>query len=98
MSEPSPSPADSSQRPPPRLRSPDRQQLLPPMPLEGLLDSDHQARAVWDSCRGLDLSPLCDPIRSRVGGPRRPALDRRLGVALWLYATLEVIGCARAPH
>ena len=39
-------------RPPPRLRTVDRQQLLPPMPLEQLLDGDHQARLVWDFCAG----------------------------------------------
>jgi hypothetical protein len=39
------------------------------MPLEQLLDSDHQARLVWDFCAGLDLTRLYDGIRSRVGGP-----------------------------
>jgi len=37
-------------RPPPRLRTVDRQQFIPAMPLEQLLDSDHQARLVWDFC------------------------------------------------
>src|SRR5215211_753030 len=85
-----------SDRPPPRLRTVDRQQLIPAMPLEQLLDSDHQARLVWDFCLGLDLTPLYDRIRSRLGGPGHPALDPRIGVALWLYATLEGIGSARA--
>jgi transposase len=83
-------------RPPPRLRTADRQQLIPAMPLEQLLDSDHQARLVWDFCLGLDLTPLYDAIGSRVGGPGHPALDPRIAVALWLYATLEGIGSARA--
>jgi transposase len=83
-------------RPPPRLRCADRQQIIPAMPLEQLLDSDHQARLVWDFCLGLDLTPLYDRIRSRVGGPGHPALDPRIGVALWLYATLEGVGSARA--
>ena len=95
MSDPSPA-TDSASRPPPRLRSPDRQVLLPPMLLEDLLDSDHQARLVWDFCLGLDLTSLYDAIRARVGGPGRAPLDPRLGVALWLYATLEGIGSARA--
>src|SRR5436190_1726774 len=38
----------------PRLRTADRQQLLPAMPLEDLLDTDHQARLVWDFVVGLD--------------------------------------------
>jgi transposase len=66
------------------------------MLLEDLLDSDHQARLVWDFCSGLDLTPLYDRIRARVGGPGRAPLDPRLGVALWLYATLEGVGSARA--
>src|SRR5262249_22333826 len=83
-------------RPPPRLRSPDRQLVLPALALEDLLDTDHQARVVWDFCLGLDLQPLYDAIRSRAGGPGRAAIDPRLCVALWLYATLEGVGSARA--
>lgn len=81
--------------PPPRLRSPNRTAVLDATPIDGLLDSDHQARVVWDFCRGLDLSPLIDPIRSRQGHPGRAALDPRLAIALWLYATLEGVGSAR---
>src|SRR3954447_10414711 len=85
-----------SDRPPPRLRQPDRQQLLSAMALEDLLDTDHQARVVWDFCMELDLQALYEPIRSREGGPGRAAIDPRLCVALWLYATLEGVGSARA--
>src|SRR5262249_55555867 len=42
------------------------------------------------------LTPLYDQIRSRVGGPGHPAIDPRLCTALWLYATLEGVGSARA--
>jgi transposase len=66
------------------------------MPLEDLLDTDHQARLVWDYCLRLDLAPLYDAVRSRVGGPGHPAIDPRICVALWLYATLEGVGSARA--
>jgi len=66
------------------------------MPLENLLDSEHQARLVWDFALGLDLSDLYDQVRSRVGGPGRAAIDARICVALWLYATLEGVGSARA--
>jgi transposase len=85
-----------SAKAPPRLRTADRQQLVPAMPLEDLLDADHQARLVWDFALGLDLADLYDQIRSRVGGPGRAAIDPRLCVALWLYATLEGVGSARA--
>jgi transposase len=85
-----------SDRPPPRLRSPDRQQILPALALEDLLDTDHQARVAWDFCLQLDLELLSQSIRSREGGPGRAAIDPRLCVALWLYATLEGVGSARA--
>jgi transposase len=85
-----------SDRPPPRLRTPDRQQILPALALEDLLDTDHQARVVWDFCLQLDLELLSESIRSREGGPGRAAIDPRLCVALWLYATLEGVGSARA--
>src|SRR4051812_8950311 len=88
--------AESTTRPPPRLRTADRQLIIPAMPLEHLLEQDHQARTVWDFCLGLDLSSLYHPIRSREGGPGRAAIDPRLCTALWLYATLEGVGSARA--
>ena len=66
------------------------------MALEDLIETDHQARVVWDFCTGLDLQPLYESIRSREGGPGRAAIDPRLCVALWLYATLEGVGSARA--
>lgn len=81
---------------PPRLRSPNRQTVLDATPIDRLLDEDHQARVVWEFCRGLDLAPLTDPIRSRQGHLGRAALDPRLAIALWLYATLEGVGSARA--
>ena len=54
-----------SDRPAPRLRVADRQQVIPAMPLDNLLDTDHQARVVWSFCQGLDLTALYDRIRSR---------------------------------
>jgi transposase len=85
-----------SDRPPPRLRIADRQQILPAMPLDDLLDTDHQARVVWDFCLGLDLAEFHDRIGSRDGGPGRAAIDPRICIALWLYATLEGVGSASA--
>lgn len=85
-----------SERPPPRLREADRQQPVHAISLDGLIGPDHQARLVWDFCQGLDLSPLLDAVGSRVGGPGHPAIDPRIQVALWLYATLEGVGSARA--
>jgi transposase len=90
--------ADSGAPPPrkPRLRTADRQQVIPAMPLEDLLDTDHQARLVWDFVLDLDLTPLEQLIRSVEGGPGAPATDPRILTAVWLYATLEGVGSARA--
>ena len=70
-----------SERPAPRLRTVDRQQIIPAMPLENLLDTNHQARLVWDFCLGLDLQPLYEAIRSRGPVPHGQAvvLDERRG-------------------
>src|SRR6478672_13362171 len=96
MSDPSAS-VGSTQlpKPKPRLRCVDRQQVIPAMPLENLLDKDHQARLVWEYALGVDLSPLYVQIRSVEDGPGHPALDPRIAFALWLYATLESVGSAR---
>jgi len=93
---PEPSPAAKPPRPKPRVRRADREQLLPPMPLDGLLEDDHQARLVWQFVGGLDLSCLYDAIKAVEGHPGRPPADPPVLVALWLYATLEGVGSARA--
>ena len=51
---------------------------------------------VFRSLTGLDLADFYDRIGSREGGPGRAAIDPRLCIALWLYATLEGVGSARA--
>jgi transposase len=66
------------------------------MPLDDLLTPEHHARTVWQFVQGLDLAPLYARIRSVEGRPGRPATDPPILVALWLYATVEGIGSARA--
>jgi transposase len=80
---------------PPRLHSPNRQQLLSPKLIDDLLEPDHPARAVWSYVEKLDLSPLYDRIRARGSLAGRPAIDPRLLVAVWLYATLSGFRSAR---
>ena len=58
----------NTNRPPPRLRQADRSQLLLPMPLDDLLDDDHQARVVWDFCLGVDLSGVAKAAGFRACG------------------------------
>lgn len=80
----------------PRLDTPERRALkLRPLALDALLPSDHQARVVWRYVESLDLSALVDAVRSVEGRAGRPAIDPRLLLALWLFATLDGVGSAR---
>jgi transposase len=83
-------------KPAPRLRRADRQALVPAMPLDDLLTPEHHARAIGQFVQGLDLSSLLAPIRAVEGHPGRPPIDPQIPVALWLLATVEGIGSARA--
>jgi transposase/IS5 family transposase len=81
----------------PRVLRPNRTQLeWRPMDLEGMLPADHRARVVWEFVEGLDLGPLYQAIRAVEGHAGRPAIDPAILMAVWLYATLEAVGSARA--
>jgi transposase len=79
----------------PRLSVPDRQQIISAMTIDELIEADHPARAVWLYILGLDLTLFYDSIRARGSVAGRPAIDPRLLVALWLYATLSGFTSAR---
>jgi transposase len=64
--------------------------------LDSLLPEDHRARAVWAFVEGLDLSGLYAQIRAVEGGVGRSPIDPKILLALWLYATVEGVGSARA--
>ncbi len=70
--------------------------MLRPVDLDSLLPDDHRARLVWAFTEGLDLSAFHDRIRAVEGRPGRPPIDPAILVALWLFATLEGVGSARA--
>ena len=81
---------------PPRLRRPDRAQvLLEPVYLEDRLPPDHPARMVWQVVERLDLSAFYQPIASRGSEPGRAATDPKLLVGLWLYAAVDGVGNGR---
>jgi transposase len=81
----------------PRLRTAQRDQIeLQVVDLESTLASDHPARAVWAYVEQLDLSEPLGTIRARGDEPGRPAADPKILMALWLYATIEGVGSARA--
>lgn len=81
----------------PRLLTAERRQvMLRAVDLDGLVAGDDSVRDVWSFVEGLDLSPLYAAIEAREGEPGHPAIDPKILVALWLYATIRGIGSARS--
>jgi transposase len=81
---------------PPRLETAQRDQIeLHPCDLESLLPPGHAARLVWRFVEGLDLSKFYTAIRAREGRAGRAAIDPKILIALWLYATIDGVGSAR---
>lgn len=81
----------------PRLILPDREQLRWDLiNLDSQLPPDHRARLVWAFVGRLDLSEFHARIRARDDLPGRPAADPAVLLAVWLYATLDGVGSARA--
>lgn len=81
----------------PRVLRPDREQLYwDQVDLESQIEADHLARVIWAFVERLDLSLLYADIRARDEVAGRPTPDPKVLLALWLYATAEGIGSARA--
>jgi transposase len=81
----------------PRLREPKRDQIeLRAVDIESLIGEDHPARVIWSYVEGVDLRELEDRIKARDEKPGHPATSPRLLLALWLYATSDGVGSARA--
>ena len=81
----------------PRLREPVRDQIeLRAVDIDSLIGEDHPVRVIWSYVEGLDLSELEDRIKARGDRPGHPATSPRLLLALWLYATSDGVGSARA--
>jgi len=64
--------------------------------LDDLLPPDHLARVIWGLIEQIDLSAFYAPIRAVEGQAGHPAIDPAILIALWLYATAEGVGSARA--
>jgi len=81
----------------PRLRQPERKQVaLRAVDLDSAIGLDHPARVIWAYCEQADLRSLYDAIKAREGRPGHPPIDPRLMLALWLFATSQGVGSARA--
>jgi len=80
-----------------RLREPVRDQIeLRAVDLDGLIGPDHPARVIWEYVQRLDMSSLEQAVRAREHTPGQAPASPRLLLALWLYATSEGVGSARA--
>jgi transposase len=81
----------------PRLREPKRDQIeLRATDLDSLIGEDHLARVIWAFVQTQDLSELENRIKARGSNPGHPAITPRLMLALWIYATSQGVGSARA--
>lgn len=80
----------------PRVLKADRQQLrFVSEHLDSLLPLDHRARAIWMFVNRLDLSSFYRAIGARGSTAGRPAIDPKILLTLWLYATSEGVAHAR---
>ena len=90
-------PTDASPRGAARLLEPVRDQIeLRVVDIESLIGESHPARVIWAYVEGLDLSDLEARIKARDDRPGHPATSPRLLLALWLIATSDGVGSARA--
>lgn len=80
-----------------RLREPERDQIaLRVVDIDSLIGLEHPARVIWSYVEKLDLSELEARIKAREHTPGQAPASPRLLLALWLYATSEGVGSARA--
>jgi transposase len=79
-----------------RVKRPERAQIeWRPLALDQLLPQDHRARLVWAYVDSLDLSPLYEKIQAVEGKAGRDAVDPKILLSLWIFATLESVSSAR---
>lgn len=90
-------PAVVSTRQTVRVQMPNRSQLeMRSSDLESLVGEDHRCRLVWAYVERLNLDALYAQIRAMDGGAGRAPIAPEILLSLWLYATLEGVGSARA--
>lgn len=81
----------------PRLREPARDQIaFRAVDLDSVIAAEHPARVIWEYVCRLDLSVLEAPIKAREHRAGQAPASPRLLLALWLYATSDGVGSARA--
>ena len=79
-----------------RLREADRSQITwGRIDLGAMLPEDHPARSIWAVVERLELSALYAQIEARDEVAGAPAIDPKILLALWVYATSEGEASAR---
>lgn len=79
-----------------RVKRPQRDQIqFRSASLDQLIPRDHRVRAVWAYVDSLDLTRLYEKIQAVEGGAGRDAVDPRILMALWMFATIEAVSSAR---
>ncbi len=79
-----------------RVKTPQRDQVMMHLhSLEDLIRADHPVRNVWRYVCGLDLCAFYREIEAVQGRAGRDAVDPRILLSLWLFATLEGVSSAR---
>jgi transposase len=79
-----------------RLREANRSQLgWGRIDLDAQVSDDDPVRSIWAVVERLDLSALYAPIEARDEVAGAPAIDPKILLALWIYATSDGEGSAR---
>lgn len=79
-----------------RLRVVDRSQMIwGRIDVDAMLPEDHPARSIWAVVERLDLSELYAQIEARDDVAGAPAIDPKILLTLWIYATSEGEASAR---
>jgi transposase/ribosomal protein L34 len=79
-----------------RVKRPQRHQIQwRDAALDQLIPRDHRVRAVWAYVDSLDVKPLYRKIQAVEGVAGRDAVDPKILLALWMFATIEGVSSAR---
>lgn len=79
-----------------RVKTPQRGQVaMHLLSVDEMIREDHAVRNLWRYVCSLDLSAFYQDIQAVKGGVGRDAVDPRILLTLWLFATVEGIGSAR---
>ena len=79
----------------PRIKTAVRNQYEMSFLLDDLIPNDHLAKDVWRYVEKLDLSIILNKIQATEGVAGRPAIDPKILLTLWLFATLKNISSSR---